>query len=83
MSNSHKGISTFKGKKHSEEAKKKISKAMKGNTPWNKGKKVCKQLRIKEINNLMRNVRFHQKGRNSNHIVYGKKLKIIVIKKDT
>ena len=38
-----KGDKTWLGKTHSKETKRKISKAMKGQIPWNKGKTVIQK----------------------------------------
>ena len=42
-----KGHKTWVGKRHSEETKRKISKAMKGRKPWNKGKSHSKATKRK------------------------------------
>ena len=43
----HKGKTSYKGFKHSDETKKKISEVHKGKIPWNKGKKNTEETRKK------------------------------------
>ena len=43
MSNTHKGNKYMLGKKHTEASKVKMSEALKGKTPWNKGRKMTEE----------------------------------------
>ena len=57
MSNIHKGNKYMFGKKHTEASKIKMSEALKGKTPWNKGRKMTEE-EVKKLSEARKGIGF-------------------------